>query len=267
MSSKLYKHIRYKAEIPFIISQLIREYDISKANINILFKYGILSESQYQYFLKCPRMERQITIGKMEKNNPKIIKIKQQGIEESRKLFFDANDISDTDVLSIRNDAIFLINKTAKITKFENIEFLNNNTFSSFYSLDHKDLEAYYMYDSFSQKEKITIKGMKPEELVKHENFFLDFLLAVFQSAELEGVEETIKLIASFNQLYVGLELDVEYYRNFDNMSRYIINTKNHSNYLPYIERDDLKHINTICNLNIIRELWGYIGSIKFRYK
>lgn len=267
MSSKLYKHTQYKSQIPFIISQLIREYDISKANINILFKYGFLSEQQYQYFLQCPNMERKVTIGKMERANPKLIKIKEQGIEESRKLFFEYNDICDNDVLSIRNDAIFLINKTASITKFDNIEFKNKNTFTSFYKLDRKNVEAYYMYDSFTQQENLTIKGIKPEKLKYHENFFIDFLLAVFQSAELEGVDKTIELISSFNQLYVTLELENEYYRNFDETSMYLLSLSNKSYNLPYIERKNLNDINTMCNLNIIRELWGYFSALKFKFK
>lgn len=267
MSSNLYTQTNYNMQIPFLVSSFIREYDISKANINILYKYKILSKEQYEYYLKCPRMERQIAIGKMEERDPNITKIKAQGIQEARKMFFEANKIKDTEVLSIKNDAIFLINKNAEYTKFDNIEFVNRNIFTSFYRLNNNSLEVYYLNDPIMHYENIIVKGMKEEKLQLHKNYFLDFLLAVFESAELSSVDETIQLIADFNMQYTEGKLDAGYYRNFDNMSSYLINIGSRSYYLDFINENDKNNVNTICNMNIVRELWSYMGQIKFKYR
>jgi len=267
MSSKLYNQIVYNSPIPFLISQFIREYDIEKANINILYKYKVITKEQYDYLYKCPRMERQITIGNLERKNKEITEIKKKGITEAKKLFFESNDISDNEVLSIKNDAIFLINKVATITRFDNINFVNKNVYTSFYRLNNNKIEAYYLYDRIKDIEKIDIKGISKEKVDLHREFFIDFLLTVFQTSELESIEDTIKLISSFNQIYLNLDLDVEYYRNFDEMSKYMIAMKNRNYYLDTIKRTNLKDINIICNLNIIRELWSYICSIKFKYR
>ena len=44
----LYEKKNYLNPIPYLFSD-IREYDISKANINILFAKGIIDEDKYKY--------------------------------------------------------------------------------------------------------------------------------------------------------------------------------------------------------------------------
>ena len=63
----LYDKKNYLNPIPYLFSD-IREYDISKANINILFAKGIIDEDKYKYLYNLPRMDRQYTIGNMCKN-------------------------------------------------------------------------------------------------------------------------------------------------------------------------------------------------------
>ena len=266
MSSDLYKQTNYTANIPFMISNIIKEYDISKANINILYKYGILNEKQYNYFLTCPRMERQTKIGLMEQKNRKISEIKKKGIEEARRMLFETNDIIDSDILAIKNDAIFLINKTPAITKFENIEFVHRNTYSSFYKLNNGKLECYYLYDSVTDKETLHVKGINDYNMDLHKDFFVEFLLSVFQSAEMISIDDALQLISSFNQLYVSLDLECGFYRNFDETSKFLISARDKQYLLDTIGDSDKKYINNMCNMNIIRELWSYLGSVKFKY-
>ena len=51
--NNLYQQTNYMADVDYLISTYIREYDISKANINILYKYGVINKQQYDtYYLK-----------------------------------------------------------------------------------------------------------------------------------------------------------------------------------------------------------------------
>ena len=49
--NNLYQQTNYMADVDYLISTYIREYDISKANINILYKYGVINKQQYDTFL------------------------------------------------------------------------------------------------------------------------------------------------------------------------------------------------------------------------
>ena len=109
--SELWKLVNYNADIDYLIGSFIREYDIAKANINILLWKGLISIDQYNFLYNAYRMTRQITIGKMRASNPELGTALDAGVLEVKKLFFEANDIQDHEVLAIKNDAIYLINK------------------------------------------------------------------------------------------------------------------------------------------------------------
>lgn len=264
--SQLYKAHSYLCkDIPFIISSYIREYDIAKANINILYKYGVLDKKQYDYYHNCPRMEREIAIGNLQKSNPKITKILQDGITEAKRLFFEANDIQDYEVLAIKNDAIFLVNKIAQTTIFDNIEFKNKNVYTSYYNLGK--CELYYYYNEMDNIESIDIKGIR-DKLYLHKEYFLDFLLTAFQTIQVGTLEETIDLMNAFYTQYINYKLDKGYYREFNSMSMY--RTKKFTNLYEYtldnIRDSDLKYIDISYNLNIIRQLMSYFSTLSVAY-
>ena len=69
MISQLYKNINYKSQVNNIIGENIREYDISKANITMLYSANIISLEEYNRLCNVDKMERQITIGYLIKKN------------------------------------------------------------------------------------------------------------------------------------------------------------------------------------------------------
>ena len=105
MISELYGRFNYISGLKSLFSTYIREYDIAKANISILYTKGVISKELYEQLLVAPREERQITIGLMQQKDPKIVKILQQGIFEAKKALFELNQIQDADILTIKNDA------------------------------------------------------------------------------------------------------------------------------------------------------------------
>ena len=105
----IYEKTNYSAGLNYLNNTFIREYDISKANINVLFSKGIIDKRTYDYLYESERMIRQIFVGKLIKNNNGVSDVLKQGILEARKNLFEANDIKDYEVLSIKNDAVFII--------------------------------------------------------------------------------------------------------------------------------------------------------------
>ena len=260
--NNLLRSPNYSMKVDYIISSYIREYDISKANINILYKYGVLSKEKYEYYLTADRMTRQIDIGLMQKD-PKVTKVLQNGIMEAKRNFFEANNIEESDVLTIHNDAIFIINKIPTITKFDNIEFINKNTYTSYYKLG--PLEIYYFYDPINNIENIDIKGINDDRLKIHEDYFLEFLKVVFSSAQTENIKDTLDIIITFYKQYINRELEIGYYRNFDSESAYYIKSdiSRYSVFRAYtLEEHNKYDIDINCNLQLIIQLYKYFSSI-----
>lgn len=106
----LYHESAYTAPLDYLISTYIREYDISKA-INVFLYKGLISMDQYKVYHTQDRMSRQIQIGILQRDNKHINEAITNGFKEVMELFFKANDIKDSEVLSIKKDAIYLITK------------------------------------------------------------------------------------------------------------------------------------------------------------
>ena len=133
MYSKLYQKVNYTAPIDYLISKNIREYDITKSNINILLFFNKISKEQYDHFYNMDKTERNETIGKIIRDDEELKQAILDGVIEAKRMFFEANNIQDDEVLSIKNDAVFIIDRAMKYTKFGNIEFVNKNSYTSFY--------------------------------------------------------------------------------------------------------------------------------------
>lgn len=254
----------YTAPVDSLISSFIREYDISKANINVLLRSGVISKSQYDYYYNLDRMSRQIQIGLLQKDS-KIAAALKEGITRAKKEFFMANDIQTYEVLSIKNDAIFLINKIPTITKFDNIEFVCKNLYTSFYKLQNK--EYYYLFDRVNGIENIDIKGMNKDLLELHKDHFLEFLLTVFNSAQTESIEDTLLLLKTFYTNYVNKKLDIGYYRRFDGESRFVFSpiSKYSTFEASYLPESAINDIDISYNLKILNQLTKIYSGIYFQ--
>lgn len=263
-TGKLYSAVSYSANIDFLLNNYVREYDISKANINILLHRKLITEDLYNFLKQSDRMVRQVTIGKMLRDNPSLSEELKNGIIETKQRFFEVNNIQDYEVLSIKNDAVYLINKIPKITKFDNIEFACKNIYTSYYKIFN--VEYYYYFDIVNNIENIDIKGIGDDKLEYHKNHFLEFLLVIFNSAQVDDIKETINLLKIFSDKYLKMGLDIEYYRNFNASSLYSLKpimkySSVNAKFLPEKHKDiiDISH-----NYNILRELYKIYTSIYF---
>ena len=263
--SELFQKINYTANIDYLVSNYIREYDLSKANINILLRNGVINKADYDYYASLDRMTRQRIIGIMIRDVEGVGEILKAGIIEAKKEFFDANDISDHEVLSIKNDAVYLINKVAKYTEFGNIEFKEKNLYTSYFKILKK--EYYYYFNSITGEEKLDIKGITDDRLVLHKDYFMEFLLVVFNTLETSSIDEALEIIQTFYNRYINLELDLEYYREFNPESLY--NLKPISRYKQYkvlaISKDQKDMLDISHNQKLIMELYKIVSSIYFQ--
>lgn len=266
MASNLWQNHSYlNKNITHILSSYISEYDIAKANIHILYEKGVINQEQFNYLYNSDRMTRQITIGNMIKNNKNIYTILQNGIIEAKKKLFIANEIEDIDVLSIKNDAVFIIDKAPVYTKFGIVEFKKKNVYTSYYNLNN--IELYYHYSCEGNKEYYSIKGINDDKLMLHQNSFLELLLVVCETVESESVVNAVSLLNGIYEDYINLNMDISYYRTFD--SRSVYEYKKMSTIYKYTtdmaSNKDLKYIDISYNLNILRTMMSYLMSSSFK--
>lgn len=261
----LYKEKIYTINLNYLFNQYIREYDISKANINILFAKKVIDINLYNTLYNSDRMYRQVYIGKMIRNNPKIQEVLNQGIIEYKQKFFEANGINDNNIVSIKNDAVFVLNIVPKILNFDNITFVHKNTYTSFMKLN--ELELYYGCDMAS--EVIDVKGIKDTDLEMYHMDFLSIIIDYFRYIQKGGPEATLQYITYIINNYVKLQLPITCYRRFRNSNDYVLNTFTESYGIYYLDDtyQNKRSIDISYNFNILRIMHMYASQILYDEK
>ena len=209
----LYKQDKYlNKDIEYLIGNEIIEYDIKEAGFNIIKCFNLLSQTEINRLEKMSKQERKIEIGLMQ-NRQRDLKDKlKNGFVECRRIFMNTNNLDEDSILSIKKDALFIL-KPCVHTKFKNIEFVEKNTYTSYYYLNK--LEFYYNDD------RVDVKGINDNKLELHRNGFLMFLQDLFRCKETEDDLITLKFIKEFSYEYKKFMLPVEFYRELSKDSLY----------------------------------------------
>lgn len=264
MVSTLYKRMNYLLDIPYVTSSFITEYDLSKANISALKYERYLSDEDYSFLYSANKMYREIYIGNLEKGDKSITKIKQHGIEEARRLFFEANQLQDNEILSIKNDAIFVIGTKQLQTQFGIFDFKRKNTYSFFMSTKNR-LEIYYYYDPVSGNEVFDVKGINDSVLLLHQDYMISFLCQIFYMIQTSTLEDTIRFYNEFYESFINRRLDIGYYREFNAGSKFRVISKHRDFGFDYPDPSYLPIFSLDCNIQLLRDVYSVIADIYFR--
>lgn len=267
----LYEEKNYITSIPFLHSVMIREYDIQKANISILYKYGVIDQSTYQYLYNAPRDVRQYVIGNLQKDI-QVTEILQKGITEAKRLLFESNNIEDGDIISIKNDAVFILNKNCNYTQFGNIVFTLRNTYNLFTRVGpRKEIEIYYGLNKIISDEIIDVKGINDKKLEElHSEYFISLLCEIFYMVESNPSSEVLPMISNIYNNYIQRLYPIGCYREFNSDSLYrlynnrmsgLLSRSAHNVQEKYKDQLDISY-----NANILRDIYGYLSTIYFRY-
>ena len=268
MSKTLWQKSTYISKLEYIIGGMIREFDISKANISILRDANVLTEEQYQYYLNCDRMERQVAIGKLQGANPEVVNILKSGITNAKKVFMESNDIDDSEILYIRNDAICIIGTRyiSRLQITDRVAFRESGRYSSFYRFG--SISLLYLYDIITQTEQLDIKGLGDSGELLHKNFMIDFLTELFYTAQIEGIPSAIKLLYQVHRDYLNMSMAIEYYREFNPASNYRLKCDFSNNSILYLREAIEYHkqfIDISYNDALFRHLQKIFASLMFK--
>ena len=214
----LYERMIYLADISYLSNTFIREYDMSKANINVLYTKGLISKEVYDDLFNAERMVRQRYVGNAQRENPAIVKALQEGIIEAKKKLFEANNLQDYSVLSIKNDAVFVISKELLYTEFSDyIKFKCKNIYTGYYKIITRRAiyELYYYYNKMTKEEKLDIKGINDDNIYLYIPGMIQLLKDIFFTVQTQGPIEALKIMKDIYNQYINLQLPFECYRRF----------------------------------------------------
>lgn len=250
--SSLAKQINYVCPDRFVSGQII-EYDIRQANINILYKYNIINQEYYNYLKSCPKIQREIIIGNLIKEDKDKYNIIQKGIKEAKCQLFEANNIKEYEVVRIANDAVY-VNRSGGLqyTIFDGIEFVPKST-----STCYLKLYNILFFIDFGTNINVIIKGLG-ENYEIHQPI-ISIIVNIINELQYAGIKDAMKSLNSFIDDYLNRRLGVEYYRELTPEALYRVTGGEF--FLSTLDTL-LPDIDINYNLYILRELTSVLYEI-----
>jgi len=257
MISNLYEKTLYTKNVSWIIHEMF-EYDIQKANISILLENGYIDRKAYNMFSMMDRNTRQVSIGRMQHNNPQVATIINNGFKQARKLLIESNQIDDEEIISIRKDALCVMRRLKNLD-FSNIHFTEREAYTMM--LRCKGLEIYFGYDQRTNLYNIDIKGISDKYLPFHSTF-IDNLCNWLTSIQNSHPDNAIIDIMNYMHMYEERKLPLDCYREFNSSSMVRLGIGTYSIFDIPSELDP-GVINIDYNREVLRELFGIFAQIQ----
>lgn len=244
----LWQYDKYLTSNNVMINTDIFEYDIRSANTSLAKEYKLLPDSMITKLEALPKRERVVEVGLYKRDHREYNELEKAAFADARRRFFHLNNIDSDRVISIKRDAIFLEGRVL-ITKItNNIEFRMKNEYTSFMNL--KPLEIYY-----TTGKPLDVKGMGVDVyLEKHHDYFGGCIEGMFARFETLGPKYVYRYLRDITDRYKWRELPVEYYREFNALSRYLYKDGQTYDIVTDIDSLDISY-----NFNLLLKIVGLL--------
>lgn len=258
-SESILKQKSYFSPSRYISGRII-EYDIKSANISILRQSNYIDESYYRYLFQMPKFDREKEIGLLIQSDKRYYDVTSEGISKYKVLLGSHNSIQIQEIVRVANDAVY-INRSKDLvyTKFDDyIEFKQKTIFNVSLVLLGKII-IFCKFNTDGTLD-IDVKGLGKNQYY-HQDYMLTTIATVIHLAERSSLEDALNFLSRFIDDYIHLNLDVGYYREFDDQSFFRL--KYYDKNINFgilnsmsLNPDDLD-INR--NLLVLRDLWSII--------
>jgi len=208
----------------FEINSDIIEWDIKSAGMSIIQEYKMISQTKINKLLKLPKDTMNISVGLIGQKDKVFARDLEENFNTVIKLFMEQNNLDiDYDVISVKRDAVFTINREIKKDSIgEFITFIPKNRYHAYIYI--KPFEFYLKRNKFPD-----IKGLSGDKetrnylLSLHENGILNLIQELVQICETTNMDarKINNFCAEFVAMYKKRELDFDYYREFGTESKF----------------------------------------------
>ena len=200
-------HNYFNPNLLYVKDSSIIEYDIQSAGFSVLKHKGFLTEKEISDIEKLPKLERNIKIGLLQKQNPNFTKEILDTLSDVRSEFCKINQIEPKNILSIKKDSMVLVNKPARNLKvFDHFNFINKGSFTSYLRV-----EKYEFYLNSITKAFI-VKGFGNLENVPS---IIKLIIDTMYKIEPLNKAESYKHLQKLQNNYLSYNMDKEIYREF----------------------------------------------------
>lgn len=196
----------------YIFNTQIIEYDIRSAGMNIAKDFNLIDNKTYEKLTHMNKSDRVKKLGLMQRSDPSFTSKLNDAFADVRRMFIETNNLDNSNIISIKKDAMFVTKECDDTNFLDHIEFRPKNTYTSYVRLNRK-LELYYNTDV------IDIKGMSDENKELHKDYMIKTINKFFSKMESEDPIHVIDYLRRFIDQYKRKELDTGYYRKFDSRS------------------------------------------------
>lgn len=238
----------------------IVEYDIKSANTSLMKEYGLLDPEAIRLLEDMPKKQRQVHVGLILREDKELAKKLEDAFNTTISRFIRENKLDQTvDILAIRKDAVFVINKPIRTRKFgPHIEFVRKSTFASFIRIGDK-MELFFKPKG-SKEPRFELDHFMKEgpdydrTIAKLEPGMISFIEELLALAESSASRRVIyKYISEFCLLYKTRQLDAEYYREFNRNARFRITNEESSSTFDVIDDSYVDDLDITYNyINVI---------------
>lgn len=207
---KIAEQTNYKNKsIEYLKNVSIVEYDIRSAGFSVLKFLKLLPEETLQEWEKLDKKTRTIKEGLLQKKNPQIAEKIISTLAKVRKAFVLLNNIKAEDILSIKKDAIFVVNKIPKNLIIQDFfEFRKKGEYSSYLFVNNSE----FYYDPVA--DVLDVKGISNIAKEEQKNYFLKDLSNILKMGEKLQVEQLFFILRNYREKYLDKRLPIETYRS-----------------------------------------------------
>ena len=206
------KLLWFNANMQYVFNTNIVEYDMNAMSVSISEKYHLLDDETITTLKLLPKEQRTVRMGLIQKDDKEFSKKLLECELEVRNKFLERNNLDESNVLSLHNDACIFISRKKIINDIDGIIFKHANTWSSY--INYKGVEMFYNNGA------IDYKNIPKEMLTKHTLGFNKFFLKVFEKME-DCDSSILQYLSKFQQKYLQDKLPPYYYFPFGKLGEY----------------------------------------------
>lgn len=237
----------------FIINSEIVEWDIRAANLSLIKTYQLLPENIIDKIEPMKKADREIAVGLEMRKDKEFSKSLEKHFNIIIDEFLKVNNLDkDYDVISIKRDAAFVINRKINQSKFGDfIDFIPKHKYHAYIYL--KPYEIY-----FEDNDNIEIKGLNNDVLSIHKDGMISLISDIIEIAETTNMnaKKLNHYLSEFVDAYKNRQLEYAMYREFTNESKFRYNMMGNIMMLDDIDETVLNRIDISYNyLNFILPL------------